>query len=165
MKRSAPMKRTAFRSKLPPPRPEKTIDYTPRPRAPVAAVQAGQPRAVLPVPKFEYVRDTRLRDVCRALPCQHCGASGPDAGVTWAHSNQGIHGHARSIKASDVFVAALCWICHRELDQGKRWDQATKVAIWTAAHLRTVAQAVLLGLWPRDIPIPTRQLEPAREYA
>ena len=153
MKRSAPLKRTPFRAKAPPPRPAKTTEYTPRPRSPAAAPLAQQPQAA-PVPKFAYVRDTRIRDACRALPCQHCGAVGPDAGVTWAHSNQGIHGHARGIKASDVYVAALCWVCHRELDQGKQWDRATRVAIWTAAHLRTVALAVLLGLWPRDVPVP-----------
>ena len=158
MKRSAPLKRTPFRSKAPPQRPAKTIDYTPHPRSPAAAPPTQQPAAA-PIPKFAYVRDARIRDVCRALPCQHCGASGPDAGVTWAHSNQGIHGHARGIKASDVYVAALRWACHRELDQGRAWDRARKVAMWTAAHLRTVALAVRLGLWPRSVPAPGGQQE------
>lgn len=106
------------------------------------------------VPKAVYVRDDRLRDMCRALPCQLCGADGDGAGVTWAHCNWGRHGKGKSIKASDVYVAALCWACHSELDQGLFFDNAKKIALWTRAHVRTVATAIALGLWPVDIPAP-----------
>lgn len=149
------MKRSAFRPKGFEPRPVKTLDgYTPRPRAVAVAVRDDSARMVVPAPKFQYVRDERLRDMCRAMACQHCGRGGPDAGVTWAHSNQAIHGKGHGIKASDIYVAAMCAVCHRELDQGKEWDEAVKVAVWTAAHRRTKLHALANGLWPRDIPCP-----------
>ena len=153
------MKRSAFRPKgAPLPREAKQCDYVPRPREIAQPLRAadGRARLTVPVPKRIYIRDERIRDACRALPCQVCCADGPDAGVTWAHSNQGRHGHGRGIKASDVYVAALCAECHRELDQGKRDTRAQKVALWEAAHARTVALAVKLGLWPADIPPPGR---------
>ncbi|MFY7906716.1 MAG: hypothetical protein ACOVO0_11310 [Burkholderiaceae bacterium] len=156
MKRSAPMKRTAFKRAETLPRRESTQStYTPRPRPTALPIEGVTATMAVPVPKTAYVRDERLRDMCRDMPCQHCGASGDGAGVTWAHSNWAIHGKAKGIKASDVYVAALCWVCHRELDQGHRWSEPQKLAVWTAAHLRTVALAVLLGTWPKDIPIPT----------
>lgn len=161
LQRRTPMKRTGFKSPGWTPRPVKTIEYTPRPRATVVAVV--QPRTLAaPVPKFAYVRDTRFRSMCRALACQHCGAAGPDAGVTWAHSNQSRHGKGGAIKASDQYVAAMCARCHRELDQGKDWDEATKVAIWTAAHRKTVLAALAQGLWPSGVPIPDTT-EPCKE--
>lgn len=101
----------------------------------------------------EIVRDTRLRDMCRELPCTMpgCGYAGPDAGVTWAHSNWSEHGKAMARKASDVYVAALCWRCHRELDQGHRWGAEEKRQRWVQAHRRTVRLAVTRGLWPPGI--------------
>lgn len=149
------MKRTGFRSKFPPPRPVKTLEtYTTKPRAVAVAVADTRARMVVPVPKFAYVRDERLRDMCRAMCCQHCGKGGPDAGVTWAHSNQGEHGKGKGIKASDVFVAALCDSCHFQIDQGKDWPQDVKLRVWEAAHRRTKLHALANGLWPKDIPCP-----------
>lgn len=161
MKRSATMSRgTGFKPKAPPPRPVRQCEYRPRPRE--AAFARVQPeRMCAPIPKFTYVRDERYRDACRALACQHCGADGTSAGVTWAHSNQGQHGHAKGIKASDQFVAALCWICHRELDQGKEWSHAEKVRMWDAAHARTVRLATALGLWPKGLPMFATEKETA----
>ena len=100
-------------------------------------------------PKAEYVRDTRYRDACRAMPCQHCGAAGEHAGVTWAHSNWQEHGKAKGIKASDQHVAALCTACHSWLDQGKG-SAEEKRAMWDAAHARTVAQGRADGTWPES---------------
>ena len=146
------MKRSGFKAKGWTPRPTKTIEYEPRPREVARSVTpSGLARVV---PKFAYVRDIRLRDMCRAMSCQHCGAAGPDAGVTWAHSNQGRHGKAGAKKASDQFVAAMCATCHRELDQGRLWDQEEKVRIWETAHLRTVRLAVASGTWPTGIDPP-----------
>lgn len=154
MKRSAPMKRTAFRSKLPPQRAVKTIDYTPRPRDVAVAVQAAT-GPIVQVPKFVYVRDLRLRAMCRAMACQHCGAAGPDAGVTWAHSNWILHGKCKGRKASDVYVAALCHTCHMKLDQGSSWPAAVRWQVWGEAHIRTINTALKLGLWPQGIAIPS----------
>ncbi len=102
--------------------------------------------------KFTYVRSPKLLKACRQLACQHCGRQ--DGTVCAAHSNQAAHGKGRSIKASDVFIAALCFTCHSALDQGRQWSREQREEIWLAAHRKTVALLVSLGLWPEDIPLP-----------
>lgn len=134
-----------------PARQAKQCDYIARPRAEAVAVY-GPARMSVPVPKHAYIRDERLRDMCRAMTCQHCGSH---AAVTWAHSNQAQHGKGKSIKASDQFVAAMCQACHTELDQGSRWTREQRIAIWTDAHNRTVSTAIANGTWPDGVPVPT----------
>ena len=152
------MKRSGFKVQRPPgsrpPRVAKQIgpEYTLRPRSIAAAADALAPRA--PVLKFAYVEDERFQSMCRGMACQHCGWAGPDAGVTWAHSNQGVHGKGLSQKASDEFVAALCWVCHGWLDQGGSASEAEKVAMWSASYHATVATAVRDGTWPAGRPVP-----------
>lgn len=147
------MKRSGFKVQRPP-RPAKQLGdgYTLRPRA--VSEAWSDHRARMTVGKFVYVRDEAFQLMCRGMTCKHCGRGGPDAGVTWAHSNQGQHGHGRAIKASDIFVAALCWTCHGRLDQGGDWTQAERVAVWDAAHRLTVALAVELETWPKGYAVP-----------
>ena len=153
------MKRSSFKPKGFPPGPAKQVDYEPRPRAAAVAVHDGKARMVVPVPKFHYVRDERLRSMCQSMACQNCGRAGPESGVTWAHSNWAIHGKGKSIKASDVYVAALCWLCHSMLDQGSAWTEAQKLMVWSQAHVKTIATATHEGTWPVGIPIPTPTTE------
>lgn len=149
------MKRGGFSSKAPPRKVATQCSLIARPRPIAAAVTADtQLPMAAPVAKFAYVRDERFQAMCRAMACQHCGASGPDAGVTWAHSNQSKHGKGKGVKASDERVAALCHGCHAELDQGRANSLAQKIAMWDWAHWRTVAEAICHGLWPADVPIP-----------
>lgn len=145
------MRRTGISSKVPARREPKQLDYTPQPRPVAAAAQALPPAA--PVVKAEYLRDTRLRTMCQQLPCQHCGST---TGSTWAHSNWLCHGKGKSIKASDIWVAALCDACHRELDQGSRMAEAGRWLLWLAAHVKTVSAAQASGLWPGGIEAPAR---------
>lgn len=74
MKRSAPMKRTAFRPKdAPPPRPATRMDgYTIRPR-PVAvpAVAANAP-TFAPQPKVPVLQHAGYMALVRGLPCDRC---------------------------------------------------------------------------------------------
>lgn len=154
-----PLRRGGFKSREPQRHVAKQIseDYTPRPRT---IAQAIAPTAMArPVPKFAHVRDLRLRTMCRSLCCQHCGASGPDAGVTWAHSNQQRHGKGKSIKACDRFVAALCQRCHMDLDQGSQMDERERLVMWTLAFVCTVRIAIQRGLWPRGIEVPDLEIE------
>ncbi|MBX3610379.1 MAG: hypothetical protein KF871_10845 [Hydrogenophaga sp.] len=103
------------------------------------------------ISKFAYVRSRELLDAIKTLPCQCCGAAGPSDP---AHSNQSVHGKGKSIKASDVFVAALCRTCHRLIDQGSRLSREERVAIWTAAWRSTVRELLRRGIWPTQIPVP-----------
>lgn len=142
------MKRSGFKRKLPPRVRQEVKPSTLK--ASACRMWDGRATLTVPVRKFEYVRDKRLRAMCQAMPCQHCGASGAD----WAHSNWLEHGKAKGKKASDLYVAALCWPCHSWLDQGKG-NAADKRAMWDAAHASTVAHAMAHGLWPEGVQKPS----------
>lgn len=62
------------------------------------------------------------------------------------HSNQARHGKGGALKAHDVFFASGCRACHRELDQGHKFNREEKFAIWQTAHERTMLQIFDLGL-------------------
>ena len=104
------------------------------------------------IAKFKYIRSPKLLQACRKLPCQHCGIS--DGSVCAAHSNQAEHGKGRALKSSDVYVASLCHACHHAVDQGRTMSRTERVQVWTDAHVRTVAELVKRGLWPKDVPVP-----------
>lgn len=59
-------------------------------------------------------RDKQRLDAIRALCCCECGAS-PRSQA--AHSNFGIHGKGKGIKASDEYTIPLCASCHQKFDQ------------------------------------------------
>jgi hypothetical protein len=101
--------------------------------------------------KFTYVRSRPLLNAIKALDCQHCGLRGPSDP---AHSNSSCHGKGSRIKASDVFVAALCRICHRLVDESSKLSQEERLAIWYPAWRSTVREVVKRGTWPLHIPIP-----------
>lgn len=102
-------------------------------------------------PKFQYVRSRKLLKAVASLPCQHCGRQGCTQA---AHSNQSAHGKGRSIKASDVYTAALCETCHSALDQGSHMTREQRVTLWTNAWRNTVRALLANGLWPAEIAIP-----------
>jgi hypothetical protein len=123
-------------------------------RAASMATVDGQAAEV--IEKFDYVRSRPLLNAIKALDCQHCGARGPSDP---AHSNQGCHGKGKSIKASDIFVAALCRTCHRQVDQSSTLSQEERLAIWMPAWRKTVREVLRRGTWPLTVPIPdTRRL-------
>ena len=95
-------------------------------------------------PKHPYIRDKKLTVACRSLACQHCGIE--DGTVVAAHANWG-HGKGGAIKADDSAVAALCWLCHAELDQGRRMSKSERMELWQAAHVKTVALLKAAGQW------------------
>lgn len=108
---------------------------------------------ILTFPKFRYVRSEPLMKAYRAISCQHCGRD--DGTVCGAHSNWALHGHGRSIKASDEFCASLCAGCHVPLlDQGSTLSRLERQALWWAAHVKTVAALQRAGLWPAAIRLP-----------
>ena len=100
--------------------------------------------------KFNYIRNKHILEACRDFACQSCGAD--DGTVVAAHSNQARHGKGRGIKASDIYVAALCHSCHMEIDQGKM-SRAARVEMWEQAHRRTAHLLNFCGLWPDDEPL------------
>ena len=75
-------------------------------------------------------------NACRELPCQHCGIQ--DGTVVAAHSNQLRDGKGRGLKAHDYRVAALCYACHMELDQGSNLSKQERIDMWEQAHRKTI---------------------------
>ena len=57
-----------------------------------------------------------------------------------AHSNQLADGKGKGIKASDYRVAALCFNCHMDLDQGNKLTKDQRREFWEIAHRRTIGE-------------------------
>ena len=55
-----------------------------------------------------------------------------------AHSNQQRDGKGMGIKAHDYRIAALCYTCHADIDQGKTLGKQEKFEKWDEAHRRTI---------------------------
>ena len=81
-------------------------------------------------------RDARLLRAVREAPCMMCGAQ--DGTVVAAHSNQLRDGKGRSIKAHDYRIAALCFRCHGEIDQGAGMTKEERLEAWEDAHRKTI---------------------------
>jgi len=81
-------------------------------------------------------RSPKLLQAVRDCPCQHCGIQ--DSTIVAAHSNQMRDGKGRGLKAHDYRIAALCFKCHHEIDQGKDLSRAERLNIWEDAHRATI---------------------------
>lgn len=81
-------------------------------------------------------RNPKLLQAVRDCPCQHCGAR--DGTIVAAHSNQMRDGKGRGLKAHDYRIAALCFKCHHEIDQGKDLSRSERLNIWEDAHRATI---------------------------
>jgi hypothetical protein len=81
-------------------------------------------------------RNKKLLEVVRQSPCQHCGRD--DGTVVAAHSNLLRDGKGRGIKASDYRIAALCFKCHSDLDQGAKMSREERKELWEEAHRATI---------------------------
>lgn len=81
-------------------------------------------------------RNQKLLEAVRELPCGNCGRQ--DGTVVAAHSNQLRDGKGKGIKADDYRVAALCYTCHMEIDQGSKMSKAERFDKWDEAHRKTI---------------------------
>jgi hypothetical protein len=61
-----------------------------------------------------------------------------DDTIVAAHSNQMRDGKGRGLKADDYRIAALCYKCHAELDQGKNMSREERLNMWENAHRATI---------------------------
>ena len=73
----------------------------------------------------------------RQFPCQNCGIE--NGTIVAAHSNQLRDGKGKGIKAHDYRIAALCYKCHAEIDQGKDLSKTDRMELWDEAHRKTIA--------------------------
>jgi hypothetical protein len=89
-------------------------------------------------------RNKALLEAVRESPCQICGVE--DGTVVAAHSNQLRDGKGRGLKAHDFRIAALCYRCHHEIDQGSKMSKEERVNAWDEAHRATVGWLFLNDL-------------------
>lgn len=82
-------------------------------------------------------RNKKLLETVRDAPCMHCEAQ--DGTVVAAHSNSLSDGKGKGIKAPDNKIAALCFRCHYELDQGSKLSRQERRELWLNAHIKTMA--------------------------
>jgi hypothetical protein len=81
-------------------------------------------------------RNKDLLEIVRQSPCQACGRV--DGTVVAAHSNQLRDGKGRGLKAHDYRIAAMCFSCHNNLDQGNTMSTEERVEMWDEAHRKTI---------------------------
>ena len=81
-------------------------------------------------------RSDKLLKAVRDCPCQNCGIM--DGTIVAAHSNQMRDGKGRGLKSHDYRIAALCFKCHSELDQGKNMSREERLNMWEHAHRATI---------------------------
>lgn len=81
-------------------------------------------------------RNKKLLEVVRQSPCQHCGVK--NGTVVAAHSNQLRDGKGRGLRAHDYRIAALCFTCHSDLDQGSSMTKDERREMWEEAHRKTI---------------------------
>lgn len=101
--------------------------------------------------KFQYWRSKKHLQNVASLPCQNCGIEGQTQA---AHSNMAVHGKGRSIKASDIFTAALCFECHQALDAGHLLAKEQKQKMFLDALKSTWAELQTRDLILIDSPNP-----------
>ena len=89
-------------------------------------------------------RNKKLLEAVREIPCQNCGTQ--DGTVVAAHSNQLRDGKGKGIKAHDFRIAALCYRCHADLDQGSKMSKEERKEVWEEAHRRTIGELFLRDL-------------------
>lgn len=72
-----------------------------------------------------------------------CGAE--DGTVVASHSNQLRDGKGQGIKSYDFRTASLCFSCHMEIDNGKKFTREQKRDYWEEAHRKTIGLLFLNG--------------------
>jgi hypothetical protein len=82
--------------------------------------------------KVKPYRNEKLLRMAKEAPCACCGSYGTTVS---AHSNW--HDKGMSIKASDCYIAHLCFTCHSELDQGKNMTKDERKMMWLEAMAKT----------------------------
>jgi hypothetical protein len=79
----------------------------------------------------------------RAVASQECGGCDSFAGSQAAHENMN---KGMGLKVSDARCAALCPICHRELDQGASMTREERREFWKDAFIKTIVRMIERGV-------------------
>ncbi len=146
------LRRTPIRRKAPPPRPVKTITYTPRPRE--CARSDGKARMSVPVqvPKEAPIQHRAYMDAVRTLACARCGIVGF---TQFAHSDEG---KGMGLKTDCRYGWPGCGPhgadpgCHWYVGTSGRMGKEARRAFEASAAAHTRAEIRRRGLWPASRP-------------
>jgi hypothetical protein len=147
VKRAAPLKRTAFKSKSPPPRPVKTYEvHTPRP-APARILRMADTRDRLTVvPKNAPLQHQGYMNLVRAMPCIRC-AHPPRS--QFCHSDEG---KGTGIKSDCRTGWPGCAACHYAVGTERIYPKHERRAL-EALYAKQTRDAIrAAGLWPKRLP-------------
>lgn len=159
MMRRTPLKRTAFKPRVPRREPRDPDRVRSVPIVAPDAFRAPEPVASAPAAQVEKsapVRSEAYRRAVASLPCINCGVPGHSQ---CAHSNSG---KGAGIKASDLDSFPLCTVhpgadgrlvqgCHENFDQGALFTKAVRrerEPVWAADTQRRL---LAMGLVPPSL--------------
>ena len=80
-------------------------------------------------------RDNDRLKAIRKMICCKCGTDAPSQA---AHSNFGIHGKGKGIKADDRYTIPLCHKCHASLDQNLSQQTRQQQQEWFNRKLKFI---------------------------
>ena len=146
------MKRSGFKSKLPPRRPAKQIEgYTPRPRELAVAV-AGPARATVALPKQAPIQHEAYMAAVRKLPCALCHIVGF---TQFCHADEG---KGMGLKTDCRLGWPGCGPhgdkpgCHWIVGTSRSMGKIARREFEHAAGAMTRAAISSMGLWPASLP-------------
>lgn len=84
-------------------------------------------------------RDNKRLELIRSLPCCQCGVS-PRSQA--AHSNFGIHGKGKGVKADDKYTLPMCHKCHANLDQNLSQQTRQQQLDWFLKKLKFIDEVL-----------------------
>jgi hypothetical protein len=116
LRRSGPLKRSAFKTKPDAKRLTTSKPLTSAPK-PKTASTPSKPRTGL---KSSRPATSKIRQSARNETCtlRLFGVCRPEPGnVVWAHSNRSEHGKGGGLKAADEFGCYACFWCHAVYDR------------------------------------------------
>ena len=111
--------------------------------------------------KFDYYRD---KDLLKLAEDQHCllqvpnFCTGGSSTIVACHSNEGVNGKGKGIKASDADTVWGCHSCHTWLDQGTA-SKEEKTTLYYQAYAQQVVEWLKIA---RSISLKPWKVEAAR---
>lgn len=157
------MRRTGFKPKAPPRRPERQVEYTPKPRKPAVgggllaqalAMNAEEPvrRAIASLMKTPDRKDQRIRDSARNEEClvRIPGCPGDPAMTIWSHATLKAADKGLGLKALDLCGAYACTYCDAVVDGQRRpppgYTREEALRDWFFGHMRSLVRLRQKGL-------------------
>lgn len=141
------MKRTAFKTKLPPPRPVRQwTGSLPKPRSTVLCLVPPKLETVS-FPKEQMLQHSGYMRLVRRLPCSHCFKLPPSE---FSHADTG---KGQGIKTDCRRGYPACKECHYLIGSTGKLGKAERRRIEDLYGRLTRTKIMLAGTWPARLPL------------